>query len=519
MSSDDRPVHAIGLQTYTLEELGALVDTRARLTLSEEVVRAIDAGAAFVAKKCAEERYIYGVNTGFGSLCETRVAPDELELLQYNHVVSHACGVGDWVGEQVSRLTALIKLLTLRSGHTGIGLGTVDALLALLNRDLVPAVPKRGTVGASGDLAPLAHLALPLLGLGHVHRDGRVVPGAEALADAGLQPVRLGPKEGLALTNGVQYIDAIATDCLLALRGLLGAADLVAAMSLQAFSASRTFYQPLYQRTSLHSDRLQVAHNLCRLVEGGNHWALPTANRSMQDPYSFRCLPQVHGAVRQAFHFAHDTIEREVNGVSDNPLFFPEQDQILFGGALHGESTAMAMDFLAIATCELASISERRTHQLLSGARGLPDFLVSRPGVNSGLMVAQYTSAALVNECKVLAAPASVDTIGTCQQQEDHVSMGGTSGYKLQRAIRNCRTVLAVELLTAAQAVDLAPGLELSPALREVHDAFRAQVAFLDKDRVLSDDIERAVRFVDAHAAGWTDRHELLPLVPVRERA
>lgn len=517
MSVDDRPIHSIGLQVYTLQELGALVDRRARLRLSDEVVQKIEAGAAYVARKCEEERYIYGVNTGFGSLCETRVAPDELELLQYNHVVSHACGVGDWVPERLSRLVALIKLLTLRTGHTGIGLGTVEALLSLYNRDLIPAIPKRGTVGASGDLAPLAHLALPLLGLGHVHWRGQVVPAAEVLAQAGLAPVRLGPKEGLALTNGVQYINAIAADCLLTLRGLVGAADVIAAMSLQAFSASRTFYQPLYQRTSLHPERLTVAHNLCRLLEGSNHWALPTANRSMQDPYSFRCLPQVHAAVRQAFHFAHDTIEREVNGVSDNPLFFPEQDQILFGGALHGESTAMAMDFLAIATCELASISERRTHQLLSGARGLPDFLVTRPGVNSGLMVAQYTSAALVNECKVLGAPASVDTIGTCQQQEDHVSMGGTSGYKLQRALRNCQTVLGIELLTAAQAIDLAQGLTLSPVTREIHEAFRARVAFLDKDRVLSDDIHEAVQFVAQHAARWVDDHELVPLTPVRE--
>ncbi|MEQ1501668.1 MAG: aromatic amino acid ammonia-lyase [Myxococcota bacterium] len=510
MSAEDRPVHALGLQVYTLRALGALIDTRARIALSPEVRRCIADGAAFVARKCQEERYIYGVNTGFGSLCERRVEPDELELLQYNHVVSHACGVGEWVPERLSRLVVLIKLLTLRTGHTGIGVDTVEAMLELYNRDLVPAIPKRGTVGASGDLAPLAHLALPLLGLGHVHHDGRVVAAAEPLAAAGIRPIRLGPKEGLALTNGVQYINAIAVDCLLELRSLVGAADVVACLSLQAFSASRTFYQPLYQGTSLHVDRMTVAHNLCRLLEGSNHWTLPTANRSMQDPYSFRCLPQVHAAVRQVYHFALQTIEREINGVSDNPLFFPEQDQILFGGALHGESTAMAMDFLAIATCELASISERRTQQLLSGERGLPDFLVTKPGVNSGLMVAQYTSAALVNECKVLGSPASVDTIGTCQQQEDHVSMGGTSGYKLQQVLENCRTVLAIELLTAAQAVDLARGLELSPVTRDVHAAFRREVRFLDVDRVLADDINCATRFVATHAPQWVDRFELV---------
>lgn len=509
MRSEDTPRHAIDARVYNLSELVRLADERPVLGLSPGVVDQIESGAAFVARKCAEDRYIYGVNTGFGSLCERRVAPDELEQLQFNHVVSHACGVGEAVSERLSRLVMLVKLLTLRTGHTGIGLSTVERLITMWNRSIIPAIPKRGTVGASGDLAPLAHLALPLLGLGEVWYDGRLVEAAGVLEREGLAPLRLGPKEGLALTNGVQYIGAIAALCTVELERWVAASEVIAALSLQAFSASETFYQPLYQGTSLHPERSLVARNLCRLLVGSNHSELPTANRSKQDPYSFRCIPQVHAAIRQTVGFALRTIEQEVNSVSDNPLFFPDEDQILFGGALHGESSAMTMDFLAIATCELASISERRTYQLLSGRRGLPDFLVADAGLNSGLMVPQYTSAALVNECKVLATPASVDTIPTCQLQEDHVSMGGTSGYKLQQSLENCRTVLAIELLTAAQAAELTEGLVLSPPTREVLAAFRQRVPFLREDRVLAPDIASAVKFLEEESGQWVARFGL----------
>jgi histidine ammonia-lyase len=499
----------LGLRPYSLAELVSIADHPPNLGLSEEVVSRIRRGAEFVRRKCAEDDYIYGVNTGFGSLCERRVHADELELLQYNHVVSHACGVGEIVPERLSRLVMLVKLLTLRTGHTGIGLGPVLQLIELWNRSIIPAIPKRGTVGASGDLAPLAHLALPLLGLGEVHYQGKVVPTSRAFEAEDLAPIRLGPKEGLALTNGVQYIGAIAALCTVELHRNVVAAEVVAALSLQAFSASETFYQPLYQQTSYHPQRSLVARNLLRLTRGSNHHQLPTANRSKQDPYSFRCIPQVHAAVRQALGFALRTIEDEVNSVSDNPLFFPEEDRILFGGALHGESSAMTMDFLAIATCELASISERRTYQLLSGRRGLPDFLVESAGLNSGLMVAQYTSAALVNECKVMAAPASVDTIPTCQLQEDHVSMGGTSGYKLERSLDNCATVLAIELLTAAQAAEMVEGLVLSEPAREVLQAFRQRVDRLERDRILAPDIAAARAFLQEQAPSWAERFGL----------
>ncbi len=495
--------HHIDLHRYSIDELCRLADEPPELHLAPEVADKIDAGARFVAAKAAQDRYLYGVNTGFGSLCETRVMAGEMERLQYNHVVSHACGVGELVPEKISRLVMLVKLLTFRTGHTGISRPTVERLLEHWNRGAIPAIPKKGTVGASGDLAPLAHMALPLLGLGRVHFEGRVVDAGDALAAMGWEPLRLRPKEGLALTNGVQYINGLAAHALDRGALLARASDLLAALSIQAFSGSRTFYHPLYHTTSLHPERRVVAANLQSLLAGSNHFELPTCNRSMQDPYSFRCIPQIHGAIRQAVDFAREVVERECNSVSDNPLFFPEQDEVLFGGNLHGESTALALDFSAMAISEMASISERRTYQLLSGQRGLPSFLVKRPGINSGFMITQYTSAALVNENKVLSTPACVDTIPTCQLQEDHVSMGGTSAYKLAQILDNCEYVMSIELMTACQAIDLNDGLRLSPPTAAVFHDLRARIPFLEEDRVMSVDIEAARELFLANAGRW----------------
>jgi len=346
-------------------------------------------------------------------------------------------------------------------------------------------------------------MALPLLGLGKVYSNGMVLDAAKVTEMKGWQPLRLKAKEGLALTNGVQYINAIAAACLMDVEELVKCADLVASMSIQAFSCSRTFYQALYHETSLHEDRRIVAANIRTCLDDSNHFELSTCNKSKQDPYSFRCIPQVHGAIRQAFEFARGVVERECNGVSDNPLFFPEDDQILFGGNLHGESTAMILDFLAIAVSELANISERRTYQLLSGQRGLPSFLVAHPGLNSGFMIPQYTSAALVNENKVLSTPASVDTIPTCQLQEDHVSMGGTSAYKLCQIIENCEVVMGIELLTAAQAIQLNKELRLSRITQQILDELRHRVDFLERDRVMSDDIEQAHLLFRERRRSW----------------
>lgn len=496
----------ISLEHMRLDELGAIARERRPLALDPTVVERIAIGAAYVQHQVASGRQIYGVTTGFGALAETPVPVARASELQRRHVISHACGVGPFAPESIARLTLLIKLLTFRGGHTGITVATVDRLVELWNAGLIPAIPLQGTVGASGDLAPLAHMALPLLGLGHVHVGDRVVPANEALG--GRPPRVLEAKEGLALTNGVQFISAIGAHCVLACLHLVRAADAIAALSMQAFSAASDLAAARYHETSLHLERRTVAANLRALLAGGNHASLPTAVGSKQDPYSFRCIPQVHGAVRQALGFATKVVEDEVNGVSDNPLFFPEEDLVLCGGNLHGESIAMALDFLAIAASELANISERRTYQLLSGRRGLPDFLVADAGLNSGLMVVQYTAAALVNHNKVLCTPASVDTIPTCQLQEDHVSMGGTSGIKLMTILENCTRILAIELLVAAQATAFTPGLVLSDRTAPLLAAFRRQVPELAEDRVLAGDLEAAYRFVSA---------ELGPFIEVLE--
>ncbi len=497
--------HEISLDFYDLQSLGELASGRLPLDLSPEVERLIGRGADYVASIAGDDRHIYGVNTGFGSLCVRRIPESEQSELQHRHLLSHACGVGDVVPERISRLATLIKLLTFRTGHCGVKPGTVRRMLELWNRGVVPAIPKKGTVGASGDLAPLAHMALPLIGEGRVYHGGVLVDTASALAELGLEPLRLGPKEGLALTNGVQYINAIAVDCLLRAETLARFADVVTALSIQGFSTARSFYQPLLEYTWTHPERVTVARNLHELLAGSNHAELPHCNVAQEDPYSYRCVPQVHAAVRQGLRFAREVIERECNAVSDNPLFFPEEGQVLCAGNLHGASTALVLDLLAIALTDLSSISERRTWQLLSGQHGLPDFLVPVPGLDSGLMIPQYTAAALVNENKVLSTPASIDTIATCQLQEDHVSMGGTSAYKLMQVLDNCTYVLGIELLTAVQAIDLNAGLVVSPATRPLVDEFRAEIPTLVHDRLQHRDIEASRVMVEQRAQRWCD--------------
>lgn len=497
--------HELHAQRYRIEDLGALVNARPQLSIASDVKASIEKGAAFVRALATRDQHVYGVNTGFGALCEVRVDAADVRLLQYKHVLSHAAGIGEPVPERISHLTLLIKLLTFRSGRTGIGMQPVNRLIDLWNAGLASVIPAKGTVGASGDLAPLAHMSLPLLGLGEVWANGSRHPASMLKEKFGWEPVVLDAKEGLALTNGVQYINAHAVDALLRLAPLLDFADLVAAHSAQAFSASDTFSHPLYHTTTHHAERRTVAANLRWALDGGNYFKLATANRSKQDPYSFRCIPQVHGAIRQLLGFCWRVIEDEINGVSDNPLFFAEENLALFGGNLHGQSTAFALDILAMAASELASISERRIYQLHSGRRGLPDFLVRESGLNSGLMITQYSAAALVNEAKTLCHPASVDTIPTCQLQEDHVSMGGTSALKLKTVLDNCEYVLGIELLSAAQAVELLEDLQLSDVSTRLQTQFRQHVPSLEEDRVLQGDIERARDFVVRSAPFWSE--------------
>lgn len=502
---NEKNVWKLKLDFYTMEDLRYLLEKKPKIELDETVIEKINAGSDFVGDMVKNDMYIYGVNTGYGSLCENRVKPDEIKKLQFNHILSHACGIGEIVPEEVSRLTLLIKLLTFRSGNTGVSLKVVQRFIDLWNNDIIPTIPKKGTVGASGDLAPLAHLGLPVVGLGSVHYNGEISETSEVYDKIGWKAVELEPKDGLAITNGVQYIDSWAILSLIKIDKLIKWSELIASLTIQGFSCSETFYSEIYNKTSYHTERHDVAENLNKILENSNHYTLATCNKSKQDPYSFRCIPQVHGAIRQTYKFAKSVMEREVNGVSDNPLFFPEHKKILFGGALHGESTAFMMDFLSIALSELVSISERRTFQLFSGSRGLPSFLVSNPGLNSGFMVTQYSSAALVNENKVLCTPASIDTIPTCQMQEDSVSMGGTSAYKLTTIIENSEYILGTELFAAAQAVELNKGLVLSPITQEIYNAFRKEVPFINEDCIMSGYMEKSRMFLRNHINDWID--------------
>jgi len=496
--------HQITEKEYTLADIKEIVRSGQGIFLSEQIKSNICSGADYIKKIQGEERLIYGVNTGFGSLCNTKISEDNLSELQHRQLVSHACGVGKPISQELSRLVMFLKILTFRTGHCGISLEVVQRLVDFLNNRIIPVIPQKGTVGASGDLAPLAHMSLPIIGLGSMFLNNKIVDASTALSAVGLEPMILKPKEGLALTNGIQYLDAMAVECLWNIEELIKSADLIAAFSMQGFSTANTFYQVRLHRLSKHKERIQVANNLNNILAGSNHHCLPQCDPPKEDPYSFRCVPQVHGAVRKAFYYAKEVIENDCNSVSDNPLFFAETDEVLTCGNLHGASPALIMDHLAASTTILSNISERRTYQLLSGQHGLPPYLIKTPGLNSGLMIPQYTSAALLNENKVLSTPASIDTIMTCHLQEDHVSMGGTSGYKLQQIIENTEYILGIELLTAMQANSLNPGLIRSPFTEQIYNAFRQVVPVLEDDRFQGEDIEKAVKFLCANRSEWS---------------
>ena len=486
----------ISTDYLSLRRIAEVSSGRTKISLSSEVCALIDAGASHAAALARSDQVAYGINTGFGSLCRHPIGKADLRSLQRNHLLSHACGIGPPVEQSIVRLMIALKLLSLRSGHSGVTVQTVMRLLDFLNEDILPEVPSQGSVGASGDLAPLAHLSLPLIGEGRLTYGGASRPAAEVLRERGWARLELQPKEGLALTNGIQFLNAFAVDAILRAERLLACGQLVCAMSMQGFSVADSFFHPLLKSTTAHPERWQVLDNFAALLAGGNHASLPQCDPAREDPYSFRCVPQVFAATLQTLGFCAKVIERDCNTVSDNPLLFPHDGKYLTNGSMHGQSTALAMDFLAIALTDFMSMAERRVYQLLSGRRGLPDFLAANPGPDSGLMVWQYTAAALVNESKILATPASIDTIMTCQLQEDHVSMGGTSVLKIGKILSNLETILAIELLTAAAAIDCNRALRLSPATAPVHNALRRQIAPIRGDRLMGDDLEKARQFL-----------------------
>lgn len=492
--------HRLTGRGLSLATIRRLRDDKVPVALADEARDAVAASRGTVERLQAGARSYYGINTGFGALAQKRIPPADVDKLQENLILSHAVGVGRVVAPEIARLMLLLKVNALAQGLSGVRPELVGYLLRFYNAGLAPVVYAQGSLGASGDLAPLAHLTLPLLGLGDVRRaDGATISATAALAELGLPPLVLKAKEGLALINGTQFMAAHAVAALLRIQDLLKTADLTAAMTLEALRGSASPFDARLHEARPHPGQIATAENLRRLLDGSEILPSHLNCGKVQDPYSLRCVPQVHGAVRDAARAAAATVETEINSVTDNPLVFPNGD-VVSGGNFHGEPLAFALDFLAIATAELASISERRLYLLLGGDTTgevkLPKLLMTDTGLNSGFMLPQYTAAALVSENKVLAHPASVDSIPSSLGQEDHVSMGAISATKLMEVVTNTETVLAIELMSAAQALDFIHPLKAGRGVEAAHAAVRRRLAFAEADRLFHNDIQTALALV-----------------------
>ncbi len=466
-----------------------------QLKLSADATARIEKCRRYLDSKTdSRKEPIYGVTTGFGSLCNVSIEKSQLATLQRNLVMSHACGTGDRVPSEIVRLMLMLKVQSLSYGHSGVQVATVQRLIDMFNHRVHPVVYQQGSLGASGDLSPLAHMCLPMLGLGEVEFEGKACPAAEVNAKFGWTPIELQSKEGLGLLNGTQFMLAYGVWSVVNARRLTLAADTMAAMSLEAYDGIAEPFTKEVHDVRPHKGQSAVAENMRRLLAGSRIIARPKEH--VQDPYSFRCVPQVHGASRDALDYVEGVITTEINSVTDNPTVFPDQDMVISAGNFHGQPLALAMDFLAIAVAELGNISERRTYKLISGTRGLPKFLVPKPGLNSGFMIPQYTAASIVSQSKGLCMPASVDSIPSSQGQEDHVSMGSNSATKLRRVVENTERVLAIELFNAAQALEFRRPLRSSEVIERVFEDYRKVVNFVDDDEVMYTHIAASVEFI-----------------------
>jgi histidine ammonia-lyase len=477
----------------SLSQLRKIHERPTALTLSAQDCSRIDGASALVEKIVASGDVAYGINTGFGLLAQTRIPNEQLELLQRNLLLSHAAGVGEALPDAVVRLILALKINALARGHSGVTLGLIEALLALLQHEVYPVIPSQGSVGASGDLAPLAHLSAALLGLGQVRARGVVLPAADGLRLAGLTPIKLHAKEGLALINGTQVSTALGLAGLFGVENVFAAAVVAGAMSVDALKGSDSPFDDRIQRLRGQPGQIAVAREYRELIAGSAIRASHLECSRVQDPYSFRCQPQVMGACLDLIRNCAATLEIEANAVTDNPLLFADSGEVLSGGNFHAEPVAMAADTLALAIAEIGSLSERRTAVLVDPKMsGLPAFLVNNSGLNSGFMIAQVTAAALVSENKTLAAPASVDSIPTSANQEDHVSMATHAARRLGAMADNAAAVVGIELLAAAQGIDFHRPARSSQKLEEVHAAVRSDVRFYEADRYFAPDIEAA---------------------------
>ena len=488
-------IHKISAEHLTIERIGEVVYNGYKLELSDDARNRIIRCREYLDEKIAKTtRPVYGVTTGFGSLCDVSVNPDQLAQLQINLMMSHACGVGDRVPNDIVKMMMLLKVQSLSYGYSGCKLDTVQRLVDFFNNDIYPVVFMQGSLGASGDLVPLAHMSLPLVGLGEVEYQGKVISGAEMLKIFGWEPIHLVSKEGLALLNGTQNMSAFAVWSLLQAEKLSDWADNIAAMSLDAYHGLLSPFTKAVHVVRPHQGQLDTAAHMMELLEGSEIAATP--KDYVQDPYSFRCIPQVHGAVKDTIAYVKSVIDTEINSATDNPTVCPDDDLIISAGNFHGEPIALPMDFLSIGLSELANISERRIYKLVSGTRGLPSFLVAKPGLNSGFMIAQYTAASVVSLNKSLATPSSIDSIPSSQGQEDHVSMGANAAIKLYKIVLNVERVLAIELFNAAQALEFRRPQKSSPVIEKLFDEYRKVVPFIVNDEVMYPHIQHSIEFL-----------------------
>ena len=488
-------IHKISAEHLTIERIGEVVYNGYKLELSDDARNRIIRCRKYLDEKIAKTtRPVYGVTTGFGSLCNVSVNPDQLAQLQINLMMSHACGVGDRVPNDIVKMMILLKVQSLSYGYSGCKLDTVQRLVDFFNNDIYPVVYMQGSLGASGDLVPLAHMSLPLVGLGEVEYQGKVINGAEMLKIFGWEPIHLVSKEGLALLNGTQNMSAFAVWSLLQAQKLSDWADKIAAMSLDAYHGLLSPFTKAVHVVRPHQGQLDTAARMMELLEGSEIAATP--KDYVQDPYSFRCIPQVHGAAKDTIAYVKSVIDTEINSATDNPTVCPDDDLIISAGNFHGEPIALPMDFLSIGLSELANISERRIYKLVSGTRGLPSFLVAKPGLNSGFMIAQYTAASVVSLNKSLATPSSIDSIPSSQGQEDHVSMGANAAIKLYKIVLNVERVLAIELFNAAQALEFRRPQKSSPVIEKLFDEYRKVVPFIVNDEVMYPHIQHSIEFL-----------------------
>ena len=490
----EEKIHIISKNHLSLVDLNRILFDGFKIMLSKESVNSIEQCRSYLDEKITKsDTLIYGVNTGFGSLCNRKIESSDLAKLQANLLMSHACGIGDQVPKEIVKLMLLLKVQSLAYGNSGVQLITVQRLIDMFNNDVIPLVFQQGSLGASGDLAPLAHLALPLIGMGEVFYEDKLVHSSEVNHALDWEPITLKSKEGLALLNGTQFMSAYGAWSLMKAHKISFLADLIGAISLDAFDGLIEPFDALIHHARPYNGQIKTAERIRDFLDGSE--LIKREKKHVQDPYSFRCIPQIHGATKQSIKHALDIITVEINSVTDNPNIFVKEDKIISAGNFHGQPIAMSMDYLTIAIHELGNISERRIFQLISGARGLPHYLVSNPGLNSGFMIPQYTAASIVSQSKQLCTPSSADSIVSSNGQEDHVSMGANAVTKLYKVVENCERVLAIELMNAAQAIEFRKE-KSSLFVQTFLNCFREEVRFLDDDRFMHEDIMSSLNFL-----------------------